>query len=280
MHTEIYYFSGTGNSLSVAKDIAEKTGGSLIPIASLIHQGKVETDAEVIGIVYPVYYMELPPIIRDFAARLENIQSKYIFAVCTFGGGAGESLKTLKQMIQMRGGKLSATYHVHMPQNAFHKPWEKPPVIFRQWEKKLERLVSNTGKKAEGDYFCNIALNLILSPIRPLFKSLFKKGVARLSDSSPDFEQDALIHLADKSFSANEQCNGCGICVRVCSVANIELSDDRPVWQHRCENCLACYNWCPQKAIVNGVAAEGYYYRHPEVKASDIMKQRESIVEK
>jgi flavodoxin len=32
MGTVIYYFSGTGNSLSVARDIAEKTKGTLISI--------------------------------------------------------------------------------------------------------------------------------------------------------------------------------------------------------------------------------------------------------
>ncbi len=32
MKTEIYYFPGTGNSLTVARDIARKTSGELISI--------------------------------------------------------------------------------------------------------------------------------------------------------------------------------------------------------------------------------------------------------
>jgi hypothetical protein len=41
MSTEIYYFSGTGNSLVVARDIARKTGGRLIPIATVTDYQKV-----------------------------------------------------------------------------------------------------------------------------------------------------------------------------------------------------------------------------------------------
>lgn len=36
MGTEIYYFSGTGNSLAVARDIAVRIGGRPIPIPSVI----------------------------------------------------------------------------------------------------------------------------------------------------------------------------------------------------------------------------------------------------
>ena len=64
MSTGIYYFSGTGNSLYVAKDIAAKTVGTLVPIASVVGSNVIKVDSEVIGIVFPVYYGELPVIIK------------------------------------------------------------------------------------------------------------------------------------------------------------------------------------------------------------------------
>jgi flavodoxin len=42
MNTEIYYFTGTGNSLVVTRHIAEKTQGKLIPVASLIAEKSVK----------------------------------------------------------------------------------------------------------------------------------------------------------------------------------------------------------------------------------------------
>ncbi len=83
MSTEIYYFSGTGNSLAVARDIARKTNGKLIPIPSIMDKERIKTDADVIGIVFPVYYEPyggVPLIVRRFVRKLEGIGSKYIFA--------------------------------------------------------------------------------------------------------------------------------------------------------------------------------------------------------
>ncbi|BDZ67069.1 hypothetical protein [Methanobacterium ferruginis] len=59
MGTEIYYFSGTGNSLAVARDIARKMDGKLIPIASVVNSGPIVTDTDVIGIVFQFIFQQL-----------------------------------------------------------------------------------------------------------------------------------------------------------------------------------------------------------------------------
>ncbi|MHB1377223.1 MAG: hypothetical protein ACYCXB_07365 [Candidatus Humimicrobiaceae bacterium] len=55
MNTEIYYFSGTGNSLAVARDITKKADGKLISIFSVLDKKSINTDADTLGIVFPVY---------------------------------------------------------------------------------------------------------------------------------------------------------------------------------------------------------------------------------
>ena len=32
----------------------------------------------------------------------------------------------------------------------------------------------------------------------------------------------------------------------------VELKDGRPMWLHRCEQCMACLQWCPAEAIEFG----------------------------
>ena len=277
MNIGIYYFSGTGNSLYVAKGIAEKIGGTLYPIASLVDQTVIGIEPDIVGIVFPIYYGELPVIIKDFAGKLGDIERKYIFAVCTFGGSAGYSLKSLRSIIQARGGELSATYRVHMPQNSFSKPWENHATLFSKWKQKLGQVVSNTNNGVKGEFFNNILLAplfMLADYIVNIMRPRYRKAFIKLSNASSDLTTDELIHLNDTSYSVNERCNGCGICSKVCPVDNIEITDNKPVWLHHCENCLACYNWCPTKAIQGGVASKGYYYHHPDISITEIMKQK------
>jgi ferredoxin/flavodoxin len=284
MSIAIYYFSGTGNSLYVARDIAVKTGGTLFPIASTVDSNIIKIDSEIIGIVFPVYYGELPVIIKLFAAKLADIEDKYLFAVCTFGGSAGNSLKLLRQIFRARGGEMAATYRVHMPQNSFSKPWENHAKLYSTWKnRQLEKVVKNTRNRQQGEFFKHIFLApvfFLADSTVNLMKPTYRKSFIKLSNASPDLDTDELIHLNDTSYSVNNRCNGCGTCVKVCPVNNIQIIDQKPFWLHHCENCLACYNWCPNKAIKGGIAAKGFYYRHPEIKATEIMRQSsDEIVE-
>jgi ferredoxin/flavodoxin len=274
MSIDIYYFSGTGNSLSVAKDIAAKTGGNLIPIASVVDKDVINPDSDVIGIVFPVYYTELPVIIKRFVGKLADIEHKYMFAVCTFGGSAGYSLKSLRRLIEARGGELAAAYRVHMPQNSFPKFFENHALLYSTWNKQAGKVVSNTLERKQGEFFRHVLLGpffMLVDYSMSKMKWTYKKSFAKLSNSSPALDMDALIRLNDTSFSVNEKCTGCGICAGVCPVNNIIMTDKKPVWQHSCENCLACYNWCPVKAIRGGIAAKNYYYRRPGIKITEMM---------
>ena len=272
MNRVIYYFSGTGNTLFVARDIAEGLGASLIPIASLVDASDMSVDSEVVGIVHPVYYGELPVIVREFTEKLNNLEGKYIFAVCTFGGSAGDSLRSLRKIIRSRGGELSATYGVHMPQNAFYKFWEKHEPLYRNWrKKKLNIVISNVEVRKTGDFFTNIIFDIIFKGIQAYVRPKYKQSFIKLSGASPDLSVEELIRLNDTSFSITGECTGCGTCAKVCPVKNIVLVEGKPTWQHRCENCIACYNFCPEKAIRNGIASEGYFYRHPDITVRDMI---------
>ena len=84
-NVEIYFFSGTGNSLVVANDLAKKLDGQLMPMIPQLKKATIETDAKVIGLVFPIYDFKAPRIVEGFIGKLANIESKYIFAVATYG---------------------------------------------------------------------------------------------------------------------------------------------------------------------------------------------------
>ena len=129
------------------------------------------------------------------------------------------------------------------------------------------------GAKKEGRYETRKLLNKILfTPflfllIKPVFNHRYKK----LSKSLHlNFKE--MIPIADKSFQSNEKCNGCGICAQICPVNNIKLVNSRPVWQHHCENCFACYIWCPSGSIHGDIVSYAEHYHHPNIKISDMLK--------
>jgi ferredoxin len=70
----------------------------------------------------------------------------------------------------------------------------------------------------------------------------------------------------DKDFTVNTNCIGCGICKEVCPVKNIELTNNKPQYNHHCEQCLACLHFCPQRAInYKDVTQNKGRYTNPEI---------------
>lgn len=158
MTAEIYYFSGTGNSLVVARDIAEIINGKLIPIHTVIDNESIKINADVIGIVFPTYYEPyggVPLIVRRFVLKLEGIDSKYIFAICTYGSGAFQALKCIKKIIEFRGGKLAAGFTVNMPNNMAGPNINNTPKqqkMFRVWGENIEFISEQINGRKKGNF--------------------------------------------------------------------------------------------------------------------------------
>jgi MinD superfamily P-loop ATPase len=80
------------------------------------------------------------------------------------------------------------------------------------------------------------------------------------------------------AFVADGNCNGCGVCSQVCPMDNITLSNGKPSWDKDCVSCFACLQWCPHKAIQAGkMTVNKPRYHHPDVKMSDIIKQKTEL---
>ncbi|MHB1394289.1 MAG: EFR1 family ferrodoxin [Clostridia bacterium] len=87
MGTEIYCFSGTGNSLHVARELQKRLPETnLIPMASLINKDALETKAETVGFVFPIHLATVPMLVQDIIKKLDLSSAKYIFAIVTRAG--------------------------------------------------------------------------------------------------------------------------------------------------------------------------------------------------
>lgn len=87
--TRVYYFSGTGNSLAAAMEIARQLNADLVSIPEAIRQRAFDLKAARIGIVFPAYLSSIagvPGIVLRFIQNIKSIENLTVFAVCSCGG--------------------------------------------------------------------------------------------------------------------------------------------------------------------------------------------------
>lgn len=256
MRSTVYYFSATGNSLTLARQIASGLPGSeLVSMATPPPTEPVGGPSHRIGFVFPVFYVGLPRIVERFVESLNIAQGTYCFAFITFGGNAGDALGMLDDVLKEKSASLSYAESVNMPGNYIVK---YPSFT----QSAIQQLIKDATEKA--DKAVEAIANGDRNPAKRIAKLFSKIANQRYLYRN--------IAQWDEKFGATEKCTGCGICTRVCPVTNIKMEGKRPIWQHHCERCLACLQWCPHEAIEYGNNTVGRKrYHHPDVAAKDIM---------
>ena len=133
MDSIIYYFSWSGNSYKIAKNISERLGNAkLIRISSESMHLAVDNNYKKIGIVFPVYYFSLPKMVTEFVERLSVDENAYIYSVATCGGFIGVSFLHLKEILQAKGCLQLSTFKILMPEN--YQVLYAPATVEKQQE--------------------------------------------------------------------------------------------------------------------------------------------------
>lgn len=252
MKNRIYFFTGTGNSLKVAKDIAKE-----LPDCDLvaIHKG-VETqipyDLERIGFVFPAYYWGLPAMVADFMRNTHFPEqgSTYLFAVATYGGMPGNAISLAGALLLEKGIRLNYGAGIRMFANAVthYNMSKRVDKITRKSDKKVLTVVGNI-KNRKARHMPSI--NKLI--YRPYLNSIGR------------------IHTTDNGFNVSSDCISCGICRDVCPAKNITLENRKPVFHHQCESCLACIQHCPKRAInFKDKTQNRRRYTHPQIGHKEI----------
>lgn len=260
MGIKIFYFSATGNSLQIARNIAGELENSEIKsMAAGIPNEPVGGLNESIGFIFPVYFNGLPRLVKSFVEKITIAPDTYCFAIADSGGTRSNSLGMINAILIPKGVRLSFADEIKMPGNYIIS--HNPPHLAE-----VERLIAEASIKAKT--IATAIFNQELQPAVPKAKLWSEIINYRFLYKN--------TYTLDEKFTATHKCIGCGLCAKVCPVNNIRIEKRRPCWQHRCEQCLACLHWCPCEAIEYGKNTKGRKrYHNPNVKVEDILIDRD-----
>jgi len=259
----IFYFTGTGNSLQVAKNMSNYHEEKIFSIASLMHKEEeyyeyTLGDNEKVGFVFPVYAWGAPKIVLDFIIKLKlnNLRDNYVFAVATCGENIGNTMRYFGKALKRSKIPLHSGFSVVMPNNYMIMGMNVDPIEASNKKLlKIDKTLNDINQVIEAKLKCVFELRRGYFPelLTPIVNPLFTK-----------------FSMNTKKFFAKDNCNSCGICEKVCNTKTIKV-DIKPTWGDKCTQCLACINLCPVRAIEYGTGTiRRGRYKNPNISIDEL----------
>ena len=97
----IFYFTSTGNCLSVAKKIGSGNA-KLISIPQVIGKPDLSFADDVIGVIFPIYGFGLPKMVKSFL-ETAKLQGSYMFSIGTYGNLPGACMMNVQKLARQHG---------------------------------------------------------------------------------------------------------------------------------------------------------------------------------
>lgn len=255
----IFYFSGTGNSLWVARQLGDALDEKLISIADELKQPSsgfvypLRKDEKVF-FVFPVHSWGPAVLILRFIEKMkwEGYTGQPVYAICTCGDNCGYTSKIVGEALKNRSIVLTKGYSIQMPNNYILMKGfgVDPKVVEKEKLSKAPGIINRIIKDMQ-----------IGQDVR-----LYVEGKFPYVKSHIIYPLFLKYALGKNKFYAKDNCTACGLCVKVCPVSTISMQGKKPVWSNACVQCTACIHRCPVRAIEYGKVSEKQgRYHHPDI---------------
>lgn len=252
----LFFMSGTGNSYRNTKWIeaeAAKCGleAGMKPVPAT-HPASISIEPETLfGFVMPTHGFTAPWPMIKFVLRLPRGRGAHTFAIVGRGGSKignryipgveGTACYLMALLLVLKGFNVRGVMAIDMPANwvvAYPGPTpEKAAGIMNRARARTIAFFAGIleGKSSFGGWI-GLVIGFLLLPISMGYLLVGRFFLAKL-------------------FFANNNCNGCGLCAGNCSYGGIQMKggeNPRPYWTYRCESCMRCMAYCPEKAVEAG----------------------------
>lgn len=246
----LHYMTGTGNTLRVARWMAEATAasGGTATLRSIGAEHPALEDAPMLGVLFPTHGFTAPWGVIKYVARLPRLAGRTAFVVATRAGWGWEWLRLpgfegtgtwlIAVMLSLKGARVVGITGLDMPSNwtMLHpgmRPANVSDIITRAHARAdtFSSAVFSGRRVYRG--WIPLLFGLLLAPV-----SLGYLLVGRL--------------LLAKLLVADDRCTSCGLCAKTCPFHAIRMlgrPPRRPYWTYSCEGCMRCMNVCPEEAV-------------------------------
>lgn len=232
------YFSGTGNTKYCTEKFLDALMGAVKMYSIEDNQAKIKIKNHTdIVFSYPIQYSNLPKIVRDFIINNSQLwQGKNIYIIVTMGLFSGDGAGLSARLLKKYGANIVGGLHLKMPDcigdvKILKKSLEQNKVIVRQADQKVKEAVEQ-----------------------------FKLGTPTREGLSVWYHLAGLLgqrlyfynktkNYSDKIRINHNMCIGCGKCVSICPMKNLELKSNQVVAKKSCTMCYRCISNCPKSAI-------------------------------
>lgn len=245
----IFYFTGTGNSLHIARQLAEEHT-ELLSIPQMMKRGKYDFEADEIGIVYPIYGHMPPYMVRQFIQKAK-LKAGYKFAVLTYGARKCDAVEIWDGISRKAGNAFDYINTIVMVDN-----WL--PNFDMNEQIKMDKHIPENLQKITAD------INVHRRWYEPVTEEerRMHRGFMQWTKLDPEV---GFLMKSEKCFTVTDACIDCGICTYVCPRGNYELTSRGVKMSGDCEFCFACIQNCPQKAIQFRKSEDGSFPDGTEV---------------
>ncbi len=231
------YFSGTGNTKYCVEYVLNQVGSNgasyAIESEEVIAAAK-SSDEIVFG--YPVYYSNLPKIVREFiVSNAELWRGKKIFVIATMGLFSGDGAGCSARLFKKYGAEILGGLHLKMPDCIGDVKLLK------------KSLAENRKTILEAEHKMDLAINRINNGKFPQEGLNFFYRIAGVFGQRLYFSGKTKRYFT-KIRTDESKCVKCGLCASLCPMSNIVIADT-VVYRDKCTMCYRCFANCPKQAI-------------------------------
>ena len=248
----IFCYSGTGNCLNLAKNIAKGMGGAEIIMMRARPTITDVTDAERVGFIFPCYGGGAPEDMLKYIRMIKVNDRAYTFGICQPAVYKGTGLYELNKVIPLKYWRV-VTHHCSCVWLFPHKVM-LPLLNIKKAQDRSERIAQEiaTDVKQKKVVKCKPSRNLLNVLENKLWPVIAKVQIKR--------------------FVVNDKCIACGQCAKICPRNNIRIENGKACIGKNCAQCLGCLQYCPENAISIGkITDKREHYHNPNIKATDLM---------